>query len=48
MGEYMKAASGQRLHIHVAIPGQQILNNSTIELQQWKRSDFYMVRADML
>jgi hypothetical protein len=37
MGGYTRANSGQRLSKHVPIVRQQILNNATVGLQQWKR-----------
>jgi hypothetical protein len=38
MDEYTVAVYGQRL-------GQQILNNATVGLQQWKSCVFYVVVA---
>jgi hypothetical protein len=37
MGGYTTPVSKQRLSKHVPIPRQQILNNATVGLQQWKR-----------
>jgi hypothetical protein len=45
MGGYTSAVSGQRLGKHVAVATQQILNNATVGLQQWKICVFYVVRA---
>jgi hypothetical protein len=36
MGENTRAVSGQWLGNHVPVARQQILNNATVELQQWK------------
>jgi hypothetical protein len=36
MGGYTRSVSGQRLGKHVPVAMQQILNNATIGLQQWK------------
>jgi hypothetical protein len=38
----------QRLVKHVPVARQQIINNATVELQQWKSCVFYVVRAEML
>jgi hypothetical protein len=37
MRGYTRAVSGQRLGEHVPVATQQILNNETVGLQQWKR-----------
>jgi hypothetical protein len=37
MDGYIRVVTGQRLGKHVPAAKQQILNNSTVELQQWKR-----------
>jgi hypothetical protein len=42
------SASGQRFYEHVPVVRQQILNNATVGLQQWKICVFYVVRAEML
>jgi hypothetical protein len=50
------AFSGQRLSKHVPVKQikgttphvkQQILNNATVELQQWKSYVFWVVRAEI-
>jgi hypothetical protein len=48
MDGYTRAVSGQRLGKRVPVAMQQIFNNTTVELQQWKSYDFYVVRAEML
>jgi hypothetical protein len=48
MGGYTRAVSGQRLGKHVPFARQQILNNATVGLQQWKSYVFYVVRTEML
>jgi hypothetical protein len=48
MGEYTTAVSEQRFGKHVPIARQQILNNASVGLQQWKSCVFYMVGAEML
>jgi hypothetical protein len=48
IGGYTKAVSGQRLVKHVPVARQQILNNATVGLQQWKSCVFYVVRAERL
>jgi hypothetical protein len=34
--------------VNIPVARQQILNNVTVELQQWKSCVFYMVRAERL
>jgi hypothetical protein len=48
ISEYTRPISGQRVGKHVPIARQQILNNATAGLQQWKGCVFYVVRADRL
>jgi hypothetical protein len=48
LGEHTRPVSRQRLGKHVAVARQQILNNATVGLQQWKSCVFYVVRAEML
>jgi hypothetical protein len=36
MGGYTRAVSGRRLGKHVLVARQQILDNATVGLQQWK------------
>jgi hypothetical protein len=48
MGGYTTAVSGQWLGKHVPVARQQILNNATVRLQQWKSCVFYMVNVEML
>jgi hypothetical protein len=48
MGGFTRAVSGQRLGKHVPVVMQQIINNATVGLQQWKSCVFYVVRAEML
>jgi hypothetical protein len=48
MSGYNRDVSGQRLGKHIPVARQQILNNITIVLQQWKGCVFYVVRAEML
>jgi hypothetical protein len=48
MDGYTKAVSGQRLGKYVPVARQQILNNATVELQQWKSCVFYVVRVERL
>jgi hypothetical protein len=48
MGGYTMDVSGQRLSKHVPVARQQILNNVTVGLQQWKSYVFYVVRTEML
>jgi hypothetical protein len=48
MGGYTRAVYGQRLRKHVLVARQQMLNNETDGLQQWKGCVFYVVRAEML
>jgi hypothetical protein len=48
MGGYTGRVSGQRLGKHVPVARQQILNNVTVELQQWKSFVFYVVRAEII
>jgi hypothetical protein len=36
MGGYTRAVSGQRIGKNVPVARQQILNNTTVEIQQWK------------
>jgi hypothetical protein len=38
----------QRLGKHVPVASEQIVNNATVGLQQWKKCVFCMVRAEML
>jgi hypothetical protein len=40
IGGYTRPISGQRLGKHAPIARQQILNNATVVLQQWKRDVF--------
>jgi hypothetical protein len=48
MGGYTRVVSGQRLGKHVPVARQQILNNATVTLQQWKMCVFCVVRAERL
>jgi hypothetical protein len=48
MSGYTRAVSRQRLGKHIPVVRQQILNNATVGLQQWKSCDFYVVRAEIL
>jgi hypothetical protein len=48
MGEHTRALSGQWLSKHVPIARQQILNNATVGLQQWRSSVFCMVHVERL
>jgi hypothetical protein len=41
IGGYTKTIHGQWLSKHVPVAGQQILNNATAGLQQWKICVFY-------
>jgi hypothetical protein len=45
MGGYTRPVSGQRLGKHVPVAKLQILKNATVELQQWKRCVFYVLRV---
>jgi hypothetical protein len=45
VGGYNRNVSGQRLGKHVPIAGQEIFNNATAGLQQWKSCVFYVLRA---
>jgi hypothetical protein len=40
--------SGKRLGKDAPVASQEILNNATDCLQQWKLGIFYVVRAEML
>jgi hypothetical protein len=48
MGGYTRAFFGQRLGKQIPVARQQILNNATVGLQQWKSCVFYVIRAEML
>jgi hypothetical protein len=47
MGRYTRAVSGERICKHISIARQQILNNETVGLQQWKSFVFYVMHAEM-
>jgi hypothetical protein len=48
MDGYTRDVSGQRVGKHVAVARQQIFNNATVGLQQWKSCVFYVVHAEKL
>jgi hypothetical protein len=48
MDGYTRAVSGQWLSKHVPVVRQQILNNATVGLQQWKSRVFCVVCAKRL
>jgi hypothetical protein len=48
MGGYTRAVSGQRLPKHVPAARRQILNNTTVGLQQWKSYVLYVVLVERL
>jgi hypothetical protein len=48
MGGYTRTVSGQQLSKYVPVARQQIINNATVGLQQWKSCVFYVVRAEKL
>jgi hypothetical protein len=48
MGGCTRTVSGQRLGKHVPVATQQILNNATVGLQQWRSCVFYVVGTERL
>jgi hypothetical protein len=48
MGGYTRPVFGQQLNKNVRVARQQILNNATVEFQQYKSFVFYVVRAERL